>query len=151
MNTNWTICGCNKIIPIAAQHERILREKLPGRVIYHLGDENWPTRSFCVATRKTVVYADKLLALEHLKTKIWQVMAEISSHRWQKIIGNYHTDRSIRKLARRSLDYCSVSHVIPRFKFYKKELHAKSIFKCILFSKPHNAWACRNTRKPVVF
>ena len=38
---------------------------------------------------KDRVYADKPLILEHLKTNIRQVMAEITLNRWQKAVENY--------------------------------------------------------------
>ena len=38
---------------------------------------------------KDRVYADKPLTLDHLKTNIRQVMAEIPPKMWQKVVENY--------------------------------------------------------------
>ena len=57
----------------------LLQEIFPDCIIfYRRGDINWPPRLcdlapfdffFCGATRKTVLIADKLATLEHLKTE----------------------------------------------------------------------------------
>ena len=63
------------------------QETFPGRVNSSRGDINWPPRSSCYLTPldfcfvgyvKDHIYADKPSTLEHLKTNIRQIIAEIS-------------------------------------------------------------------------
>ena len=68
-----------------------------GRVISCRGDINRPPRScdltpldiFLCGYAKDRVYADKPSSLEHLKTNIRQVVAEIPFDMCQKVIENY--------------------------------------------------------------
>ena len=73
------------------------QETFHGRVISCRGDINWPPRSFDLIPlgyflwgyAKDRAYADKPSNLEHLKTNIRQVMAEIPPNmcvkKWSKI------------------------------------------------------------------
>ena len=62
----------------------LLQETFAGRLISRCADINWPPRLFDNIRvflwnhAKDRVYADKTSTLEHLKTNIRQVMAEIS-------------------------------------------------------------------------
>ena len=75
----------------------LLQETFLGRVISRRGDINWPPRScdltpldfFLWGYAKDRVYADKPLTLEHLRTNIRQVVAEIPPNVCQKVVENY--------------------------------------------------------------
>ena len=63
----------------------LLQETFPGRIISHRGDINF----FLWGYAKDRVYADKLSTLEHLKTNIRQIIAEISPNMCQEVDENY--------------------------------------------------------------
>ena len=73
----------------------LLQETFPGRVISRRGDINWTSRSwdmisldfFFVGLRERPCL--KVSSLEHLKTNIRQVMAEIPSICVKKMVENY--------------------------------------------------------------
>lgn len=75
----------------------LLRKKFSGRIISRFGDINWPPRScdltpldfFLWGYAKDCVYADNPQTIEHLKTNIRQVMAEIQPEMRAKVIENY--------------------------------------------------------------
>ena len=46
-------------------------------------------RLFLLGYAKHRVYADKLSTLEHIKTNVLQVMVEIPSNMYQKVVENY--------------------------------------------------------------
>ena len=75
----------------------LLQETFPGRVISCRGDINWSPRScdltpldlFLWGHAKDRVYADKPSTLEHFKTNIRQVMAEIPPNMCQIVVEDY--------------------------------------------------------------
>ena len=84
---------CHTTRPIMA----LLREKFPGRIISRFGDINWPARScdmtpldfFLWGYAKDRVYVDNPQTLEHLRTNIRRVMAEIPPEMCKKVVENY--------------------------------------------------------------
>lgn len=72
--TTWTICGFD-----GSEY---------GHETSRIGGVDWPLRS-CEATRK-IVYADKPLALGHLKMNIRRVMAEMPPNNCLEVVKSYH-------------------------------------------------------------
>jgi hypothetical protein len=74
-----------------------LREKFPGRVILHNGDQNWPPRScnltpcnfFLWGFVKSHVYANKPQIIPELKAEIQHVIGEIELQLCRNVIENF--------------------------------------------------------------
>ena len=88
----------------------LMQETFPGRVIVR--------RSYA----KNRVYADKLSTLEHLKTNIRHVMAEVPPNMCQKVVENYIKRINALNTWRGDHlnDVVSVSHIMSTFKMYNK-------------------------------
>ena len=75
----------------------LLRERSPGRLISLRGDLPWPARSpdlapcdfFLWDYLKSIVYNDRPRTLAHLKTNIWNAIAEIPVDMLQRVARNF--------------------------------------------------------------
>ena len=129
----------------------LLQETFSGRVISCLSDINGPSRScdltpldfFLWGYAKDCVYADKPSTLEHLKTKIRQVMNEITPNKYQKMVRKLlQKNQCMQHFALMLFKRCSVSRIISTFKLYnKKEISCRNMlysFYLHLLLKPRN-------------
>ena len=79
----------------------LLQKTFPGHVISRCGNTKLATKTFLWAYAKDRVYADKPSKLEHLKTNIRKVMAEIPPNmcrkKWSEIRSKESMLATIRK------------------------------------------------------